>query len=145
MFERLQSSGGAAAALCVAVMMATATACSPDDDAAADTRAKERRQATCEELADDVRRLAVSRVEALIWDNKLYKTDVPVPSELLDRDGKPVPFDEMTDEQRSSYIDWKNGSPGKHNLAWMRTVRDKFDEVNGAVEDLAVLDRCIDG
>lgn len=133
-----------AAALCGAVLLVASTGCSDGDDAAAtDRRAKDLREATCGELEDDVRHLTVSQVEALIWDNKLYKTDIPVPKQLLDRAGRPVPFDKMTDKQRTTYIDWKNGDSGKHNLAWSKTARDKLDEVDKTVEDLDVRDRCM--
>lgn len=145
MFKRLQMSGRAVATFCAAVLMATATGCSGDDDVAADRRAKELREATCEDLAEDVRRLTVSRVESLIWDNKLYKTDNPVPEDLLDSAGRPVPFDEMTDNQRSTYIEWKNGTSGAQNLAWMRTAREKLDAVEKSMADLDVRDRCIGG
>lgn len=45
--------------------------------------------------------------------------------------------------ERTTYIDWKNGGSGKHNLAWSKTARDKLDEVDKAVEDLDLRDRCM--
>lgn len=142
MTKQRQPLVGAAVVVC-AILMVCTTGCSDGDDAAADQRAKDLRAGTCEELEDDVRRLTVSRVEALIWDNELYETDIPVPKQLLDRAGRPVPFDKMTDAQRSTYVAWKNGDSGKHNLAWSKTARDKLDKVDKAVEDLDVRDRCM--
>lgn len=117
--------------LVVLLVMAALTTigCSGESD--------EARTARCVDLGDDVRETVESAVEAVIWENRLFKTDRPIPKKLLDGK-KPIPLAGMTDAQRGEYLMWKRG-----NEAFLDTTLPALNDARDRALSLNVVDSCV--
>lgn len=79
------------------------------------------------ELAYDSQKHMIRVAEQMIWEHKLYESEIDPPKSLF-RDGQPIPISDMTDAQRELYYDWKNDK----NAGYSATARDALTDIDNA-------------
>lgn len=90
----------------------------------------------CYAIKTEATKKIVETVEEVIWEQKLYKTDKPIPSKLL-RNGNPIPIDEMTQHQVDIFFGWKSD-----NDAYSDTTTSKLDDLQREAMESSYVKGC---
>lgn len=90
----------------------------------------------CYAIKTEATKKIVETVEEVIWEQKLYKTDKPIPAKLL-RNGKPIPLDEMTQIQQDIFFGWTTD-----NDAYSDTATSKLDDLQREAMETTYVKGC---